>query len=95
MHNTTTPAAASSIQSKSKIPKRGLRLEEESYINLDNVCAWNIDPEQIHFQMADENLINIYLKDSKSSEYSSETTVEINEFKRIERELMEYMGIPR
>ncbi len=95
MSTTTSPAAASSIQSQSKNPKRGLRLEKEFYINLDNVCAWSITSEQIHFQMVDENIINIYLKGSEVSKYTSETTVEINEFKRIERELMEYMGLEK
>jgi hypothetical protein len=95
MHSTTTQPSISSIQSKTLPPKRGLRLEQGFHINLDNLCAWSISPEQLHFEMADENIINIYLKDSKSSKYSSETIVEINDFKRIERELMEYMGMAK
>ncbi len=95
MSNSKTPmttAAASHIQGKPKISKRGLRLEEEFYVNLDNVCAWSTHPEHIQLQMSDQNLIDIYLNDTLSSKYGSGTNVEINELKRIEREIADYMG---
>ncbi len=93
MSNTTAPAAASSIQSKSKSLKRGLKIEKGFYINLGNICALIIYPESFQFQMSDQNTINVYLKDSESSKYTSESIVEVNEFKRIGRELSEYMGV--
>ncbi len=93
MSNTTTPAAASSIHSKSKNPKRGLRLEKDFFINLDNVCGWTHHPEHMQFQLTDQNVIDIYLENSESIPHSSQSHFKINEFKRIERELAEYMGI--
>lgn len=85
--------AASAAQTKSKKNKRGLRIEQGFYLNLDNVCIWTQHPEHIQFQMTDQNIINIYLKDSDSSKYTSESNVNISEFKRIERELTEYMEL--
>ncbi len=88
-----TPAAASHIQGNTKTSKQGLKIEKGFYVNLDNVCAWSKRPEHIQFQLTDQNLIDVYLNDTESSKYGSGTIVEINEFKRIEREITDYMGV--
>ncbi len=96
MSNSKTPmttAAASHIQGTPKNLKRGLRLEKKYFVNLDNVCAWSAHSEHIQLKMSDQNLIDVYLHDTASSKYGSGTIVEINEFKRIEREIADYMGV--
>lgn len=85
-----TPAAASNSQT---FTKRGLRIDKECCVNLENVCAFLVYKESIHLQLADQNIIEIHLEESRGSLISAHPSVKINEFKRIERELNEYFQL--
>ena len=74
--------------------KRGLYITDGYYVNLHNVSVWRIKDGFIQLQLSDFYLIEIKVDGSDVYIGGDENfSVEINEFKRIEREIFEYMGI--
>jgi hypothetical protein len=74
--------------------KKGLKVKEGFNVNLENVCVWIAGKEFIRLQLAcsdDLGIIDIAIEDSESAN-SHGHIVTINEFKRIEREITEYMA---
>ncbi|WP_375725250.1 hypothetical protein LXN10_07575 [Arcobacter sp. KX21116] len=75
--------------------KKGLHVSNGFNVNLENVCVWIVEKESIQLQMNSaegmNNLINIILETSDETGSFSHK-VSINEFKRIEREITEYMS---
>ena len=72
--------------------KRGLHIANGFNVNLDNVCVWIVEKETIQLQMVDSNLVNIEIENNdKTGFFNDAHLVSINEFKRIEREISEYM----
>lgn len=93
MQNSIKHVSSEQASQVMKSLRRGILIEKGFHINLENVCSWSSHPEYIQFQMTDQNIINVYVKDSDSSKYTSDSIIEINEFKRIQRELAEYMSL--
>ena len=74
--------------------KRGLYITDGYYVNLHNVSVWRIKDDFIHLQLIEYHYIDIKVDGCDDSIGGDENfSVEINEFKRIEREIFEYMGI--
>jgi len=76
--------------------KKGLKISDSFNVNLDNVCAWHVEKEAIQLQLAcseDFAIIDIVIENSEAAKYSGGHCVSINEFKRIEREVAEYMSV--
>jgi len=74
--------------------KRGLYIADGFNVNLDNVCVWIVEKTSIQLQMANSDeisIIDIHVENSDDSVPSAIHKVPINEFKRIEREISEYM----
>lgn len=75
--------------------KKGLHISNGFNVNLENVCVWIVEKESIQLQMNSSdgmnNIINIILETSIEREEFNHK-VPVNEFKRIEREISEYMG---
>ncbi|QUI63540.1 hypothetical protein GSF04_13970 [Pseudoalteromonas sp. A22] len=75
--------------------KKGLKVSDGFNVNLDNVCVWIVETESIQLQLAcsDElGIIDIVIEGSEAAKCSEGHRVTINEFKRIEREITEYMA---
>ena len=76
--------------------KKGLHVADGYNINLDNVCVWIVGKNSIQLQTTgavDFCLIDIYVGGSLDSELHGGHAVTINEFKRIGREINEYMQV--
>lgn len=74
--------------------KKNLNISGGFNVNLDNVCVWIVEEESIQLQLngiEELAIIDILLKDSKTAEFRNGHKVTINELKRIEREITEYM----
>lgn len=79
--------------------KKGLNILEGFNVNLQNVAVWIVETNSIQLQMTgmeELSIINIYLERAEvsSSERNYGHVVPVNEFKRIEREISEYMMQP-
>ena len=77
--------------------KKGLHIANGFNVNLENVCVWIVEKEKIQLQMsieADLSIIDIKIENSNKTDFFTDTghSVSINEFKRIEREISEYMA---
>lgn len=75
--------------------KKGLKVKEGVNVNLENVCVWIVEKESIQLQLACSDklgIIDIFIESSESAKFSHGHKVAINEFKRIEREITEYMA---
>lgn len=73
--------------------KCGLKISDNHYINMENVCSFFIEKDIIHLTLSNEGIKQLVIdevKDKYSIEY---TAISINEFKRIEREVLEYLGV--
>lgn len=96
MNNPANASSNSNVVTLNKKLKRGLRIQDNYIVNLDNVCTCYITKDTITLDMSNQEIVNVYLKDSESHRLTSEindfAAVEVNEFKRIEREVLEYMG---
>lgn len=74
---------------------KGLKVTEGFYLNLDNICQWHKDQNSItiiNSSLDEFCLIEIYVKGTQSS-HDKTHGVELNEFKRIEREISNYFGV--
>ncbi|ADG91855.1 hypothetical protein Arnit_0188 [Arcobacter nitrofigilis DSM 7299] len=74
--------------------KKGLHVSNGFNVNLENVCTWKVQKEWIQIETNSNdgmNIINIILETSNETVGFSHR-VPVNEFKRIEREISEYMG---
>ena len=74
--------------------KTGLKIVDGVYVNLANVCVAIFEEKSIQLQFSDENLINVNVPDPKHP-YSSGYKIEINELKRIERQVKEYLEVDK
>lgn len=72
-------------------PNVGLKITSDYYINLNNVTGWNLGSDYIEFHLINNDQVNVLVSDVSAPQ--SFINVKINEFKRIERELFERMGL--
>lgn len=93
MSNTKTTAAANTSLSQPRKLKKGLKVDPEFFVSLEHVCAFIFYEKSIQLQLSDQNIVDIYLQNKDEISVTSHSTVPVNEFKRIEREIKEYMGI--
>ena len=93
MSNTKTTAAANTSLSQPKKLKKGLKVDPEFFVNLEHVCGWIFHEKSIQLQLSDQNIVDIFLESTDETSIITHPTVTINEFKRIEREIKEYMGL--
>ncbi|MBL4796501.1 MAG: hypothetical protein JKY50_03710 [Oleispira sp.] len=77
--------------------KKGLKITDQVFLNKDNICSWfkNDNSMQIITSASrGENTFDIYTDGSNiPKEHNQSFMLEINEYKRIEREINEYMGV--
>ena len=93
MSNSKTTAAASIPSISSKKIKKGLKIDSEFHVNLEHVCTFIFYENSIQFQLTDQNVVDVYIQNKDEISVTSHSTVPVNEFKRIVRELNEYMGL--
>ena len=93
MSNSKTTAAASIPSIPSKKIKKGLKIDSEFHVNLEHVCAFIFYEKSIQLQLSDQNIVDINVQNKDEISITTHSTVPVNEFKRIERELKEYMGL--
>ncbi|WP_444912337.1 hypothetical protein [Microbulbifer sp. PAAF003] len=79
--------------------KKGLHISKGFNVNLENVAVWIIEENSIQLQMTGMQelaLIDIHLElpDTNPIDRQYGHVVPVNEFKRIEREISEYMSKP-
>jgi len=72
--------------------RKGLKVIDGVYINLDNICVAIFEEKSLQLQFSDENLIDVHIP---GASYPAGHKVEINEFKRIEREVKEYLEVDK
>lgn len=74
--------------------KKGLMIEEHSFLNMDSIVQWSFNKESITIEtmLADVPAIEIMLIDSSLISGAS-FRVTKNEFHRIKRQITEYMGV--
>lgn len=79
--------------------KKGLHISNGFNVNLENVAVWIVHENLIQLRMTgmeDLSLIYIHpgLPETKLIDSPDDHVVPVNEFKRIEREISEYMAKP-
>ena len=76
--------------------KRGLRIKDGVFINLNSFVKWHVNETQISIEcnnIADDLVpLSIRIKNKHNKDQANTYYVEVNEFKRIKREIEEYMG---
>ena len=75
--------------------KKGLRIENNFYLNMDSIITWRVSSEGISIMTSlntENNRILITTKEPEIGSVSNYLIVSIPEVKRIIKELNEYMG---
>ncbi|MGR6872906.1 hypothetical protein ACU6U9_11490 [Pseudomonas sp. HK3] len=93
MSNSKTTAAAAKPVKILKNTKKGLKIDSQFHVNLEHVCAFIFYEKSIQLQLSDQNIVDIYIQNHDQLLVAPHSSVSVNEFKRIERELKEYMNI--
>lgn len=76
--------------------KKGLRIENNFYLNMDNIISWRVSSEGISIMTSAKTENNRFLITTKEPElglWSLYYIVSPQEVKRIIKEVSEYMGI--
>ncbi|ETR67516.1 MAG: hypothetical protein OMM_11510 [Candidatus Magnetoglobus multicellularis str. Araruama] len=76
--------------------KRGLRIEEDHYLNMDSIVSWSFSNDSVSIMTpfnTEDNGILITTKKPGIVNLQQVHVVSIQEIKRITREIKEYMGI--
>jgi len=76
--------------------KRGLRIEEDYYLNMDSIVSWSFSNDSVSIMTpfnTEDNGILITTKKPGTVNLQQVHVVSIQEIKRITREIKEYMGI--
>ncbi|MEY8215577.1 MAG: hypothetical protein RPR97_13970 [Colwellia sp.] len=68
--------------------KLGLKITDNFHINMENICSFNVDGDDIYINFGGE--FNERITTARTNDFA--TTIEINELKRVERELREYFS---
>ena len=72
--------------------KKGLRIENNFYINMDAIITWRVSNEGISI-MTSSNRFLITTKEPELGAISHYFIVSVQEVKRIIKEINEYMGV--
>ncbi|PAJ72877.1 hypothetical protein CJF42_18960 [Pseudoalteromonas sp. NBT06-2] len=70
--------------------KKGLKIVDGFYVNLENLCSAIFEERTIQLLFVGEELLDICIA---GTPYAPGQEVEINEFRRIEREVKTYLEI--
>lgn len=73
--------------------KCGLKIFEYHYINMENLCSFYIEEDNLYLHLTNQGSIHLVMDEAKRKHANKYQTVSVNEFKRIKREVLEYMGV--
>lgn len=77
--------------------KKGLRITDQFYLNMESICYFIKDDDSLQIETSTssaDKIIDIFLENSGiKSDATLSFSVKINELKRIEREVLQYLGV--
>jgi hypothetical protein len=75
--------------------KKGLKIHTGHYINMENLCTFSVNENTMQIHTTGSDDVNVYTLFVKGTgEFGTlGDPIEINEFKRIEREISQYLGL--